>query len=132
MHHFSPTSLLRIFSTCRSLLLTSYSFGFLLLSLANNFGGLSTNTPQSPIMLSFGKIILAVTAILAAVVSASPVAQKDDPALLNGAIDPIETKIPKTKVYKGKDPGRLPVPTNTATPTPSPRYNAPIKIVQDI
>lgn len=83
-------------------------------------------------MLSFGKIILAVAAILAVVVSASPVAQDEAAAPLNEAIQPIEAKIPKTKGYKGKDPGPLPVPQTTALPAPSPRYTAPVKIVDEI
>ena len=83
-------------------------------------------------MLSFGQIILAVTAILATLVPASPVAQNDAPAPLNGVIQPIETKIPETQVYDGKDPGPVPVPQTTASPTPSPRFTAPVKIVQDI
>jgi hypothetical protein len=76
-------------------------------------------------MLSLGKIIFAVTAILAAVAYASPVAQ-------DAAIEPIETKIPKVKVYKGKDPGAVPVPRLPPAPTPSPRFTAPVKIVKDI
>ncbi|KAF7507014.1 hypothetical protein GJ744_011038 [Endocarpon pusillum] len=83
-------------------------------------------------MLSFGKTILAVTAILATLVSASPEAQADAPAPLDAVIQAIETEIPKTKVYKGEDPGPLPVPKTTASPTPSPRFTAPVKIVEDI
>lgn len=83
-------------------------------------------------MLSFGKIILATTAILATLVSASPAAQDDAAAALNAVIEPIETVIPKSKVYKGKDPGPVPVPKTTASPTPSPRFTAPVKIVEDI
>jgi hypothetical protein len=83
-------------------------------------------------MLSFGKILFAVTAFLAAAAYASPVAQEDKQAGVNGVIEPIETKIPKVKVYVGKDPGPLPVPKTEPSPSPSPRYTAPVKIVKDI
>jgi hypothetical protein len=76
-------------------------------------------------MHSLSKILFATAAILA-VVSASPFPQE------NGVIQPIETKVPKTKAYEGKDPGPVPVPKTTASPTPSPRYTAPIKIVSDL
>lgn len=78
-------------------------------------------------MLSLSKIILAATAFFAVVVSASPVAQ-DAPE----AVAAVETKIPKVKAYHGKDPNQVPVPKTTASPTPSPRYTAPIKIVSDL
>jgi hypothetical protein len=83
-------------------------------------------------MLSLRQILLATTAVLAAVVSASPVAQNEAAVGLNGVILPIETVIPKTKAYEGADPGPLPAPKTTASPTPSPRYTAPIKIVSDL
>jgi hypothetical protein len=78
-------------------------------------------------MNNLSKLILVTLAILAMIVSASPVAQ--DQGIQE--IQPIETKIPKKKVYHGKDPNRLPVPT-TIPATPSPRYTAPIKIVSDL
>lgn len=83
-------------------------------------------------MLSLGRIILATTTILAAVVSSSPLAQIDQAANLDGVVQPIETTIPETQAYDGVDPGPVPVPSPLPTPTPSPRYTAPVKIVSDL
>ncbi|ERF69990.1 hypothetical protein EPUS_03542 [Endocarpon pusillum Z07020] len=83
-------------------------------------------------MLSFGKIILAVTAVLATLVSASPEAQDDALAPINAGVQAIETEVPETQVYQGTDPGPVPVPKTTASPTPSPRFTAPVNIVEDI
>lgn len=83
-------------------------------------------------MHSLYKIIFATTAVFAAVVSGTPVAQNDQAPAANGVILPIETVIPEVKAYVGEDPGPLPVPKSTATPTPSPRFTAPIKIVENL
>jgi hypothetical protein len=83
-------------------------------------------------MFSLSKIVFAVAAFLAVAAYASPVAQEGKEAGVNGVIEPIETKIPKVKVYFGKDPGPLPVPKLAPAPTPSPRFTAPVKIVKDI
>ena len=82
-------------------------------------------------MLSLGKILLAVTAFLATVSYASPMAQDGKQAGVDGKVEPIETKIPKVKVY-AKDHGQLPVPKLPPPPSPSPRYTAPVKIVKGL
>lgn len=82
-------------------------------------------------MPSISRIFLVATTVFAAFVSASPVAQVDVLAPANIVL-PIETIIPSKLVYKGEDPGPLQVPATTASPTPSPRYTAPIKVVSDL
>ena len=83
-------------------------------------------------MHSLIKIVFAATAILAVAVSATPLAQTDQPALVNGLAQATETVVPQTQAYEGVDPGPLPVPKTTASPTPSPRFYAPIKIASEL
>ncbi len=83
-------------------------------------------------MHSLYKIFFIATAIFAAVVSSTPAAQEDQAPAANGVVLPIENVVPKSRAHKGKDPGPLPVPKATAEPTPSPRFTAPVKIVENL
>lgn len=119
--------------TCHSLLLLSCTIPFKPSSTTPvRLITIKKYLPTTNTMFSLSKIILAATAILAAVVSASPFAQVNPAPAVNGVIQPIETVIPATQAYDGADSGPLPVPKTTASPTPSPRYTAPIKIVSDL
>lgn len=84
-------------------------------------------------MHSLSKFIFIVAAAaLATFVSASPLAQGDQPQVVDGATQAAETVVPNNKAYEGVDSGPLPIPSPTASMNPSPRYTAPIKIVSSL